>query len=83
MGRTNSQRQRAPQKAKTTSTKAVRIRLTPIEAEVVMDALDSWAEQSTAEAFVADDDIVINVFDAMTIADKVRSRIWLKLKKRK
>ena len=47
-----------------------------------MDALDSWAEQSTAEAFVADDDIVINVFDAMIMADRIRSRIWLKLRKK-
>lgn len=80
MGWLSTKGARASSQAKTKSPKAVRIRLSALEAEVVMDALDSWAEQSTAEAFVADDDIVISVFDAMRMADRVRGRIWQKMK---
>lgn len=80
MGRLRSKGSRAHPQTKKKGSKAIRIRLTATEAEVVMDALDSWAEQSTAEAFVADDDIVISVFDAMTMADKIRGRIWSKMR---
>jgi hypothetical protein len=58
----------------------ITLRLSRVEAEILLDALEAWAEGYKSEAWNADDEIVASMYESMAIATEIRFKLWKKWK---